>query len=106
MFVSSVALLDASLTSRGIEFEPSPCTGDEPDSHLVMVESKMPNGDLLIVNPDTQEVPNAVHFVDAEGWGRMVIPEQQVDRVWHSTRADGTETSRVAIVWRMTSDSA
>ena len=70
----------------------------EKDSHVVLVESIKENGTIVVINPDRAPKKSGSGFLESQ-WGRMSIPPESLEKVWQSTRFDGTRTKRSAIHW-------
>ena len=86
LYVRSVALKNA---QHGVQFEESP-----QDSHIVMVEAVV-DGALVVINPDCRRCGKGFRH---DVWGRMLIPKDSLEAVWQSTRPDGSDTKRAAVI--------
>jgi hypothetical protein len=88
MYVSSIALKNA---QGCVQFEDA-----KTDSHIVMVERIEPNT-ITVINPDCRRCG---HGFQNNKWGRMHISKYDVDKVWMSTRGNGTHTCKAAVLLR------
>ena len=102
MYVRSAELLNVQEKNGRKRKKPQKSEEDshenEEDSHVVLVESITENGTIVVINPDRAPKESGSGFLESQ-WGRMSIPPESLEKVWQSTRFDGTRTNRSAIHW-------
>ncbi len=97
MYVRSAELLNVQ-EKNGKRKNQEDSHESEEDSHVVLVESIMRNGTIVVINPDRARKESGSGFLESQ-WGRMKIPPESLEKVWQSTRFDRTRTKRSAIHW-------
>lgn len=88
LYINSVGLKNI---QGGHEFEAA-----EFDSHIVVVE-RVTKNHLMVINPDCKQVGrDFTHYV----WGRMKIRSSELESIWSTSRSDGVNTERAAVILR------
>jgi hypothetical protein len=87
IYVGSIPLKNA---QGGVQFEEA-----DYDSHVVMVEATQPDA-VVVINPDCRRSGRGFMH---NNYGRMVLPASSLDKVWMTTRADGTRTCKAAVLF-------